>query len=203
MGHCPALFAFFLKIHVSFLLGSKHLGAAHISDMAPIPVLKSQHLQPLNFLQSLMLPGTSIQPVRQSPLLQSRQNSQSQLNYKKRQSSAWSLLRTSVKQCGRRTLFCCWVGMWLGCASTWAVKQGFSVPLLVPLQRHGAPNRTLIIHVIWSVLQRTLNTMVLTWPVGKKWSRDFKQIAQGRTAAQWHIWNAKSLKSCNNPLFTR
>lgn len=98
MWHCPALFAFFLKIHVYFLLGSKHLGAAHISDMAPIPVLKSQHLQPLNFLQSLMLPGTSIQPVRQSPLLQSRQNSQSQLNYKKRQSSDWSLLRTSVAE---------------------------------------------------------------------------------------------------------
>lgn len=64
-------------------------------------------------------------------------------------------------------------------------------------------NRTFVIHVKQSVLQRTLNIRVLTWPVGKKRPRDFKQIAQGQTAAQWHIWCARSPKSCNNPLFTR
>lgn len=64
-------------------------------------------------------------------------------------------------------------------------------------------NGTFVIHVMQSVLQRTLNTMVLTWPVGKKRPRDFKRIAQGQTAAPWHIWYARSPKSCNNPLFTR
>jgi len=46
--------------------------------------------------------------------------------------------------------------------------------------------RTLVIHMMQRLLQRALNTVVLTWPVGKKRPRDFKLITQGQTAAQWH-----------------